>query len=461
MEALEHLETTFAAQRAAVLADPLPSLEHRLDRIGRIRKMLTNGEDRVRTAMQSDFGSLHPSMVVMLDTFPVIDRVNHFEANLERWMQPKIVPLGDEHGSSTAEVIRVPTGVNGNIAPWNFPIESALVMAVDMLAAGNTVIVKPSELAPATSQLLADLIAEDFDPAEMSVVQGGVDVARAFSEMQWDHLTYTGSGRVGRLVAQAAAKNLVPITLELGGKNPALFAPDGVTAELVDRFLAFRLLKAGQICTSPDYALVPHEQIDAWVVFAEAMWSRTYPDGLVGHADATGIINEQHFQRLIGYLDEAHDRGVAVLPLGNEEPNKDLRQIPVTLVIDPPADLACMTDEVFGPIIPVVGYDTVDQAMARINAGPSPLGAYLASRDSELADHFKVAVRSGGTGINTFGLQGGNVALPFGGFGASGQGCHSGFEGFCNYSHTKSVFHGADDSFVHQVITPPYERDEA
>jgi len=447
-------------QRTAVLADPLPSLEKRLDRIGRVRRMLTEGEDRIRTAMQNDFGSLHASMVVMLDTFPVIDRVNHFEANLEHWMQPKTVRLGDEHGSSTAEVLHVPTGVNGNIAPWNFPIESALVMAVDMLAAGNTVIIKPSELAPATSQVLADLVAEYFDPAEMSVVQGGVDVAQAFSEMQWDHLTYTGSGRVGRLVAQAAAKNLVPITLELGGKNPALFAPDGVTTALVDRFLSFRLLKAGQICTSPDYVLVPRDQIDNWVSMTKAMWARTYPDGLIGHPDATSIINAQHYQRLIGYIDEARERGVTVLALGDEHADESLRQIPVTLVIDPPDDLECMTNEVFGPIIPVVGYDTVDQAIARINAGPSPLGAYLASSDRELADRFKVAVRSGGTGINTFGLQGGNAALPFGGFGASGHGCHSGFEGFCNYSHTKSVFHGADDSFVHQVIAPPYEREE-
>lgn len=443
-----------------MLADPMPSLEIRLDRIGRVRVMLTEGEAKIRGAMQSDFGSIHASMVVMLDTFPVIDRVNYFEAHLAEWMEPKIVPLGDEHGSSTAEVIRVPTGVNGNIAPWNFPIESALVMAVDMLAAGNTVIVKPSELAPATSQVLADLVAEYFALTEMSVVQGGVEVAQAFADMQWDHLTYTGSGRVGRLVAQAAAKNLVPITLELGGKNPALFAPDGVAADLVERYFSFRLLKAGQICTSPDYAMVPRDQIDSWVSLAQAMWSRTYPNGLVGHPDATGIINIQHYQRLQGYLDDARERGVTVLALGGERADESLRQIPVTLVIDPPEDLECMTNEVFGPIIPVVGYDSIDEAIARINAGPSPLGAYLASRDTELADHFKVAVRSGGTGINTFGLQGGNPALPFGGFGASGSGCHSGFEGFCNYSHTKSVFHGADDSFVHQVITPPYERGE-
>ncbi len=190
------------------------------------------------------------------------------------------------------------------------------------------------------------------------------------------------------------------------------------------------------------------------------MWPRIYPDGLVGHPDATGIINTQHYERLLSYLDEAHDRGVTVVTLGGEQPNASLRQIPVSLVIDPPANLACMTDEVFGPIVPVVAYDTLDHAIARINKGPSPLGAYLASRDPALADRFKVAVRSGGTGINTFGLQGANAALPFGGFGASGQGCHSGFEGFCNYSHTKSVFHGADDSFVHQLITPPYERDE-
>ena len=455
MNTLDRLADVVQRQRAAFAAEPYPSLAVRLDRIDRLRRLVTDGEERIRVAMQADFGSLHPAMVVMLDTLPVIDRVAHFEANLERWLEPEAVPLGDVHGSSVGQILRVPKGVMGNIAPWNFPIESALVMAVDMLAAGNRVVVKPSELAPATSATLAALVGEYFAEEELAVVEGGVEVAEAFARTVWDHLTYTGGGRVGRLVAQAAAANLVPVTLELGGKNPALFAPDGVDDTLIGRFLAFRSLKAGQICTSPDYVLVPRAQLDTWVAAARRIWSGWYPRW-VGHPDITGIINARHVDRLLGYLVEATARGVSIVGLNDDLPDPPARLLPMTLVVDPPADLGCMVDEVFGPIVPVVPYDTIDEAFARINAGPAPLGAYLATYDDELADRFAFTVRSGGTGINTFGLQGGHAALPFGGVGASGSGCHSGHAGFLNYSHTKSVFRGADDSFVHQVILPPF-----
>ena len=455
MNAIDQLAVVVDRQRRAVAADPYPSVATRLDRIDRVRRLVTEGEERIRAAMQTDFGSLHPAMVVMLDTLPVIDRVAHFEAHLGAWMEPEVVPLGDVHGSSTGQIVRVPKGVMGNIAPWNFPIESALVMAVDMLAAGNTVVVKPSELAPATSAVLATLVAEYFAVEELAVVEGGVEVAEAFARTKWDHLTYTGGGRVGRLVAQAAAANLVPVTRELGGKNPALFAPDAVDDNLVGRFLSFRSLKAGQICTSPDYVLVPRDRLDEWVERACRIWRNWYPQW-VGHPDITGIINSRHVDRLLGYLDEAASRGVRVIGLNDDVADVAARQLPMTLVVDPPVDLGCMVDEVFGPIVPVVPYDSVEEAMARINAGPAPLGAYLASYDEALAERFVIQVRSGGTGINTFGLQGGHAALPFGGVGASGTGCHSGHGGFLNYSHTKSVFRGADDSFVHQVITPPF-----
>ncbi|MCB0997656.1 MAG: aldehyde dehydrogenase family protein [Acidimicrobiales bacterium] len=457
------MHLAFAAQRAAVLADPVPSLELRLDRVDRVRRLVVEGEDRIRVAMTDDFGSLHPAMVVMLDTLPVIERVNFVEAHLGQWLQPRDVELGEVHGSSRGLVLRTPKGVTGNIAPWNFPIESALVMVVDMLAAGNTCIVKPSELAPATAAVLDALVAEYFSPAELAVVQGGPDLAAEFAAMPWDHLTFTGSARVGRMVMAAAAANLVPVTLELGGKNPAVFAPDAATDdELILRFLAFRTLKAGQICTSPDHALVPRDRLDEWVERAGRLWQRAYPTH-VGHRDATGIINAHHLDRLLGYLDEAHARGVRVVGLNDDQPDRDRRQVPLTLVVDPPDDLGCMTDEVFGPVIPVVAYDpgvgahAVDPVIERINAGPSPLGAYLATRNDAVTKRFVDRVRCGGIGINTFGLQGGHAALPFGGFGASGHGCHGAYEGFCTYSHARSVFHGADDSYVHQVILPPYD----
>lgn len=449
------LQELFDTQKGVVLADPMPTLDIRMSRLADLRRMLEDHLDAIRTAVTADFGSIHPSMVEILDTWPVLGRIAYFEEHLSDWMQSRSVELGAEHGSSTGEVIQVPKGVNGIIGPWNFPIESNLVMAVDVLAAGNTAIIKPSELAPATSQVLADAVTDVFDPGVLAVVQGGADVAGEFAAMPWDHLTFTGSGRVGRLVMEAAAKNLVPVTLELGGKNPAVFAADGVTEELVGRYLSFRTLKGGQICTSPDYVMVPNDQMEQWIDLATSFWKKVYPS-YVGSADATGIINEAHYNRVVGYIDDARDEGVRIVGLNDDQVDPESRQVPLTLVIDPPEHLGCMSEEAFGPVVSVVGYDSVDDAMDRINAGPSPLGAYLATSDSELGDRFAITVRSGGTGINTFGLQGGHPALPFGGFGASGHGCHGAREGFLNYSHTKSVFRGADDSFVHQAIVPPY-----
>ena len=288
----------------------------------------------------------------------------------------------------------------------------------------------------------------------VAVVQGGPELAKSFAEMPWDHLCFTGSPKIGRLVAQAAAKNMVPVTLELGGKNPALFAPDAITPEFARLFLSFRTLKSGQVCTSPDYALVPADQLEEWVELVRKTWRDAYPN-YVGTDQCTGIINDAHFNRLTGYLDEARERDVRIVNLNDEQPDSTRRQLAPALIIDPPEDLGCMTDEIFGPITPVIPYHSIDEAIERINSGPTPLGAYIATDDEELARRFANEVRSGGVGINDFGLQGGHPALPFGGLGNSGQGCHSAYEGFLNFSHSKSVLFGKADSIVHQVIGIP------
>lgn len=450
----ERLDHLFEQQNRAFALDSMPSLGVRLARLQTLRRMVIDNRESFRNAIAADFGSHHPWLVDLMETGPVVGRVKYTEAHLARWLAPQLVDLGGEHGSSKGEILQLPKGVCGNIAPWNFPIESSLVMCADMLAAGNRVIIKPSELAPATAQAVADAVAAAFDPAVLAVVQGGPELARIFAAKPWAHLTFTGSPRIGRLVAQAAAANLVPVTLELGGKNPALFAPDGVTDELIQLFLAFRTLKAGQVCTSPDYVMVQADQLDGWIAKACALWCSAYP-AYVGHADSTGIINDAHFARLMGYVEEARERGVRVVGLNDDLPDAATRQFPPVLLVDPPADLRCMADEVFGPVIPVVPYSSVDEAIARINSGPSPLGSYIATHDTALARHFVTQVRSGGAAVNNFGLQGGHVALPFGGIGGSGNGCHGAHEGFLGYTHTKSVFYGAADSIVHKVLQPP------
>jgi coniferyl-aldehyde dehydrogenase len=303
--------------------------------------------------------------------------------------------------------------------------------------------------------VLAEVIAASFDPSELAIVNGGVDFARQFVALPWDHLTYTGGGRAAREIMSAAAANLTPLTLELGGKNPTLFLEDGIDPELIERYLYFRIFKGGQVCTSPDYALVPRARLSEWLKIAEARWRQMYP-AYVGHPDATGTINERHYGRILTYLDEARANGATVVSLNGEGPDKARRQVPLYAVIDPPAGSSVMQDEIFGPVIAVRPYDSLDGAIAYINGRDRPLAAYVVGRSQAELDHFSRSVLSGGVGINVFGFQGADPGLPFGGVGASGMGCHGGFEGFLNYTHSKSVFDCADDNPLMIALKAPY-----
>lgn len=450
------LDRLFEKQKAAFAKERNPSLDSRLDRLKRLDAMLIESRQALRDALATDFGNHHPMVTDLFESGAVIARSRHIQSQLAQWMTPEKRELNPmAHGSSTAEVIRQPKGVLGNIAPWNFPLECALVMVADMLAAGNRVIVKSAELAPATAAVMARGIAKHFADDELAVVHGGPDFAAYFASLPWDHLTYTGGGRIGRKVMAAAAANLTPVTLELGGKNPTVFAADGFEDALVERFLYFRAFKGGQVCTSPDYVLVPEGRIAEWVEKAKRLWTGLYPR-YVGHAEATGAINGAHYERVLALVDEARARGVEVVSLNGDQPDPERRQIPMYVLVDPPDDLACMQDEIFGPVTPVKSYRSLDEAIARINRGPSPLAAYVVTRDRELGARFAREVLSGGTGVNVFGFQAADPGLPFGGIGKSGVGCHSGREGFLNYSHTKPVFYCADDNGLAFAIKPPY-----
>jgi coniferyl-aldehyde dehydrogenase len=450
------LDVLFAKQKAAFAKDRVPSLEARLERLRRLDQMMIEFREPIRRALSEDFATHHPLVTDLFESGAVIARSRTIQAFLASWMAPENRELNPlVHGSSKAQVIRQPKGVLGNIAPWNFPVECALIMTADMLAAGNRVIVKSAELAPATAKVLKEAAAAHFSEEILAVVNGGVELASYFASLPWDHLTYTGGSRVGRLVMQAAAPNLTPVTLELGGKNPTVFADDGLEEALVERFLYFRVFKGGQVCTSPDYVLVPENRISKWIDIAKQMWTRLYPN-YVDHPDATGAINQAHYSRVMNLVKEARERGVTVVSLNGDQPNAAKRVIPMYVVVDPPDDLQCMQEEIFGPVTPVKSYRTIDEAIARINAGPSPLASYIVTRDEALGARFAREVLSGGTGVNVFGFQAADPGLPFGGVGKSGMGCHSGREGFLNYSHTKAVFDCADDNGLAMAIRPPY-----
>ena len=450
------LNEIFKKQKEAFANNSSPSLKERIDRLQRLEAAMMKNRIAFQKTIREDFGAHSQYVTDLFETGGVLGRGRHLQATLEEWMRPVNRELNSTvHGSSTAKVIRQPKGVMGNMAPWNFPIECALVMVNDMLAAGNRVIVKGAELTPATSSLLEEVIKSEFDEDTLAVVNGDTSFSEYFSTMPWDHLTYTGGERVAKLVMNAASINLTPVTLELGGKNPTLFTNEGVCELLVERFLFNRVFKGGQVCTSPDYAMVPEEHLETWVNLAKNKWSEMYPN-YIGHEDATGTINDHHFNRIMNYIDEAKEAGCEVISLNGEDSDESLRQIPMIIIINPDDSLSVMQEEIFGPVTAVKTYSNIDSAINYINSKPRPLAAYLVGREREMIQNFEENIISGGIGINVFGLQGAEPCLPFGGIGNSGMGCHSGHEGFLNYTHSKSVFECGDDSPLMASLKGPY-----
>lgn len=454
----EALNALFARQTAAFRKDTNPALEERLERLRALERMMVDLRQPIRQAIAEDFSVHNAAITDIFETGGVLGRNRHIQQHLAQWLQPSERPLSPEaHGSSTCQVILQPKGVMGNISPWNFPIECSLVMVNEMLAAGNRAIVKVSEHAPATATLLKERIGDYFADDVLAIVTGGIELSEYFAGLPWDHLTYTGNTAVGRLIMQAAARNLTPVTLELGGKNPTLFLEDGVEEQLILEYLSFKFCKSGQICTSPDYALVPEARLSDWLQIARSVWQSAYPT-YIGHPDVTGIINDRHFQRLLDWLEEARQAGAKVIPLHDEAPDPRTRQMPMYLVVDPAEDLSLMREEVFGPITPVKTYRSISEAYDYIAARDRPLASYLVTRARQDADvqSFMHSIISGGAGINVFGFQAAEPGAPFGGIGASGMGCHAGKEGFLNYCHAKTVFNCGQDNPVKASICVPY-----
>ena len=348
-----------------------------------------------------------------------------------------------------------PKGVIGNIVPWNFPFDLSVGPLTEMLAAGNRVVIKPSEYAPACAQLLRDMVHATFDRDRVDVVVGGLELARAFTRVRWDHLLYTGSPAIGREIAKAAAEQLVPVTLELGGKCPAILAEDSVDAESIKQLLTTKAIKNGQMCVSVDYCLVPRSKLEDFAALAAAHAD----EAMAGYCESdscTGMISTRHLERIQTLLADAQSRGADVRPLetaGDFDPSA--RQLPISLVIDPPEDLALMQEEIFGPILPVRAYDTLDEAISYVNAGERPLALYVFAKDEALAEDVLRRTTSGGACVNSAAVHGALASLPFGGIGQSGSGRHHGVEGFREFSNLRGVFVRGDGDLL-EAFGPPY-----
>jgi coniferyl-aldehyde dehydrogenase len=355
-----------------------------------------------------------------------------------------------------AQVFPQPLGVIGIIAPWNYPVYLAIGPLAGALAAGNRAMVKMSELVPATAALLNELVRAHFAADEVCVVTGGVEAGRAFASAPFDHLVFTGSTAVGRSVMRAAAENLTPVTLELGGKSPAIVAPGYPIDSAAERILIGKLMNAGQTCIAPDYVLVPSDSRADFVAAARRAVAAFYPDPMRS-PDYTSIVNERHFERLARFAEEARARGAEVLTLAPDggSPNPATRRFPPTLLLDVPEDCRVMREEIFGPILPLVAVRDVDEAIQYVNARPRPLALYYFDRDEQRIERVTANTVSGGVTINDTILHIAQESLPFGGVGPSGMGEYHGRAGFDAFSKRKAVFRQARLNAM-SWFNPPY-----
>jgi coniferyl-aldehyde dehydrogenase len=455
-EAVRELEEMVGRQRAAFLADPFPTLDERQALLGALAVMVMTHRTEIEEAMSADFG-VHPALATdLIEVLGVAGRAGYAAEHLEGWMAPEPRDADPAfYGSGRAYVQPQPKGVVGNISPWNFPFDLSVGPLIEMLAAGNRVILKPSEHTPACSQLLREMIRSTFDRERVDVAVGGLELAKAFTRVRWDHLLYTGSPAIGREIAKAAAEQLVPVTLELGGKCPAILVDDSIDAESVKQVLGTKALKNGQMCISVDYCLVPRDRVDEFADLAAAHVRENMPEFSSSESN-TGIITEGHLERIQNLLAEAQNRGCVVRQLEQAgEVDPDRRQLPMSLVLDPPEDLALMQEEIFGPVLPVKAYDSLDEAIEHVNAGERPLALYVFSKDAQVADEVLRRTTSGGACVNAAAVHGALPSLPFGGIGQSGSGRHHGIEGFREFSNLRAVFVRGDGDLI-EAFAPPY-----
>jgi len=446
----------FEMQRDAFAGERYPSLAQRRDRLQRLAALIEVHEQDIIAAIAADFGTRPAQETRLAELFMIAAGIRHARRNLGPWMAQQRVPTPLYLWPGRSRVLRQPLGVVGVISPWNYPVQLALLPALAALAAGNRVMLKPSELTARTSALLERIVAQHFSADEFAVVTGGPDVGDAFSHLPFDHLFFTGSTAVGRKIALAAAANLTPLTLELGGKSPALIHADADLRVAAPRLATGKLLNAGQTCIAPDYALVPAGRVDALAAAIRDSVASLYPS-FRDNADYSSIVNDAHYRRLVALVDDAVQKGARAVALepGVTTTLSPIRKLAPTILVGVNDSMAVMKEEIFGPVLPIEAYDSLDQAIDKINARPRPLSLYMFGGDT--AARMKVLDRTtaGGVTIDDTLLHFSNEDLPFGGIGASGIGAYHGERGFLTFTHQKAVFIQSRLSFT-WLLRPPY-----
>lgn len=449
----QSLEDLFAKQRAAFGHNITPSGPERRTSLRRLSEALRDHSSRLEQAIRNDFDHRSAHETRILEIFPSLEGIRHARRNLKRWMKPQRRRVSIWFQPGRAQVVYQPVGVIGVIVPWNYPLYLAISPLTGALAAGNRVMIKMSEFTPHTAEAFKSLVQEAFSEDEVAVVTGDVSVARDFSRLAFDHLLFTGSAAVGRHVMQAASENLTPVTLELGGKSPAIIGPDADLEAAVQRLLVGKLVNSGQTCVAPDYILLPHGVERRFVELACAATARLYPD--LSSADYTNVLNLNHHRRLTAYLEDAKALGAEVVELVDASATN--RKFPPTLLLNVNSDMRVMKEEIFGPVLPVVSYASLDEALTYVIERPRPLALYYFGRDQKDIQKVLYGTVSGGVTINDTMLHVAQDELPFGGVGPSGMGRYHGREGFQNFSNIKAVFYQSRFN-LSRFLYPPYTR---
>ena len=454
------MKSVLERQRAAFLKEGAPSAEKRIDWLDRAIGLLVGHKDAIADALREDFGHRSVHATLLTDVSGSIAPLKHARANLKSWMKResrKVTPALLGLFGARAYVVYQPKGVVGVISPWNFPVNLTFTPLAGIFASGNRAMIKPSEFTPRTSALMEQMFRSAYDETEVAVFNGGPDVGGAFAKLPFDHLLFTGATSIAGHILHAAAENLVPTTLELGGKSPVIVGQSADMALTAKRVMMGKTLNAGQICLAPDYVLLPEERRGEFLSAADAAIRAMFPT-LKDNPDYTSVINQRHYDRLMGYLDDARAKGAELIELNPAR--EDFRQqpfhkIPPTLVLDPTDDMQVMKDEIFGPVLPVKTYRKVEDAVDYVNGRPRPLGLYYFGADS--GEQAKVLSRttSGGVSVNDVVMHVSMEDLPFGGIGPSGMGAYHGIDGFRTFSHAKAVFQQTKTD-VTAMMRPPY-----
>lgn len=449
-------------QKAANIRDGAPSLEVRIGRLDRAIGLLIKHDQAIVKALTEDFGARAPAVSGITDIGASIGPLKHAKAHVKAWMKPerrKTTPALLGMLGAKAEIRFQPKGVVGIISPWNFPVNLTFAPLAGVLAAGNRTMIKPSEFTPATSELMARMFAEAFDEEEIAVFPGGPEIGQAFSELAFDHLVFTGATSIARHVMKAAAANLVPVTLELGGKSPVILGRSADYATSAARIMAGKTLNAGQICLAPDYVLAPADQVATFVKEASAAVTAMFPT-IKDNPDYTSVIAERHYERIKGYVEDARAKGAEIVeinPAREDFTQQQHRKIPPTLILNPTDEMKVMQEEIFGPVLPVMTYKSVEDAIGYVNAHDRPLGLYYFGDDAAEEAQVLSRTTSGGATVNDVIFHVAMEDLPFGGVGPSGMGSYHGVDGFREFSHRKSIYRQLKkDLGPMKALRPPY-----